>query len=50
MKKHLLEKIPLCDFITEIFPETGYTQIKQKERGWHNGSEEYQCEAASGAD
>ena len=40
----------LCDFITENKLSSGYTVIKQNERGWHNGSYEYKLEEAQGND
>ena len=39
-----------CDFITENKISSGYTVIKQNERGWHNGSYEYKLEEAQGND
>ena len=40
----------LCDFITENKLSSGYTVIKQNERGWHNGSYEYKLKEAQGND
>ena len=39
-----------CDFITDNKISSGYTVIKQNERGWHNGSYEYKLKEAQGND